>query len=231
MANLLEGLSETVKWRLLVNAAKKAAIAAGYELERVPGRGLSNIYTATKDGSSQKVSIRTTRDRWFAFPPLEKGSKWKTLSEVDMVIVASVDSKEEPENVEVYIFPANEVRQRFNSAYAARIKDGQTVRDNFGMWVSLGRDDRGIAASVGSGIGDKYGAVAVYSILDLLTNNPHDEDGDPQADDIDIATNEMAVATTAPMTIGDVLADTRNRIAQIAGVKPDAVRLDLKIEY
>ena len=122
MVNLLEDLSETVRWHLLVNAAKKAADAQGYSMERVPGRGLSNIWNVTKDGETKVASIRTTRDRWIAFPPLEGGTKWKTLDDVDTVIVATVDSKEEPENIEVYIFPSDDVRKRFDAAYAARQK-------------------------------------------------------------------------------------------------------------
>ena len=78
MANLLENLSETVRWHLLVNAAKKAADAEGYSMERVPGRGLSNIWNVTKDGETKVASIRTTRDRWIAFPPLERRKNPKT---------------------------------------------------------------------------------------------------------------------------------------------------------
>ena len=50
MSNLLEGLSEAARWRLLVAAAKGAAEAQGYKLTRVPGRGLSNIWNMGKDG-------------------------------------------------------------------------------------------------------------------------------------------------------------------------------------
>src|SRR3954466_243062 len=122
MANRLETLSEAARWRLLVDAAKQAAEAADYQLSRVPGRGLSNIWNLTKDGKTQVAAIRTARDRWIAFPPLEKGTKWKTLDDVSLVLVATVDSKENPQSIEVYIFPADDVRERFNASYAARVK-------------------------------------------------------------------------------------------------------------
>ena len=158
----------------MVAAAKQGAEADGYELKRVPGRGLSNIWTITKDGKAQRAAIRTTRDRWIAFPPLAKGTKWKTLDDVAVVIVASVDSKEEPENIEVYIFPADEVRQRFDAAYAARVKDRLVVRDDFGMWVNLDLDKRAAPTAVGSGIIMKYKPVAVFSIEKLLAEKATD---------------------------------------------------------
>lgn len=228
MANLLTDLSETVRWHLLVNAAKRAADAQGYSMERVPGRGLSNIWNVTKDGETKVASIRTTRDRWIAFPPLEGGAKWKTLDDVDTVIVATVDSKEEPENIEVYIFPADEVRERFDAAYDARQKNGQSVKDNFGMWIGLDLDERGIASSVGSGIINHYKCVATYSISDLLDENQN-EDG---IDDVD--QNQEVIGANArhePSTIAEVISFARDHISRFAGVPLDAVKLDLKIEY
>lgn len=224
MVNRMEGLNETVKWHLMVEAAKRGAEAQGYTLARVPGRGLSNIWTITKNGKSQKAAIRTTRDRWFAFPPLADGTKWKTLSEVEVVIVAAVDSRAEPENVEVYIFPAEEVRARFDAAYAARTKAGHIQKNNFGMWVGLDTDDRGIAASVGSGIANKHKRVAIYAIVDLLVGNETkvaEQVEDGAAGDTD----------AGPSTIAEVMDWARQRVADIAGVSPQAVKLDLKVEY
>lgn len=231
MTNRLEGLSETVKWRLMVEAAKKGATSQGYALQRVPGRGLSNIWTITKDGKTQRASIRTTRDRWFAFPSLAKGTKWRTLDEVDVVIVASVDFRDDPENVEVYIFPVDEVRKRFHAAYNARVNDGQKVRDNFGMWVGLDRDERGIAASVGSGIVEKYKRVALYPIEELLAENA-DKLAAAEENAGEAETLETAEAAAPRFTtIAEVMAWAREQLAEIAGVKLDAIKLDLRVEY
>lgn len=230
MPNRLEGLSETVKWRLMTDAAKRGAMAAGYEMKRVPGRGLSNIWFITKDGETRKAAIRTTRDRWFAFPPQNKGTKWKTLDDVEVVIVASVDSKDEPENVEVFIFPADDVRKHFQAAYNARTQAGQEVREDFGMWISLQKDNRGIPASVGSGLADKYKMVKKFAIEDLIPSTGSDDSLDEDADDVEALTS-MAPAETQPATIGEVLAWARQRVADLAGVKIEAVKLDLKVEY
>src|SRR5215469_12237341 len=62
-------LSLSRSWNLLVEAAKRAARENGYALSRLPGRGLSNVWHISKNGDSKVASIRTTRDRWIAFPP------------------------------------------------------------------------------------------------------------------------------------------------------------------
>lgn len=226
MANHLDGLSETVKWRLLVDAAKKALREQGYTMSRIPGRGLSNVWHISKGGKTQVASIRTTRDRYIAYPPLDGGKRWKTLDDVDVVVAASVNDKHDPEKIEVYVFPADEVRKRFNDAYAARTADGQTTRDNFGMWVGLDFDKRGIASSVGAGIIEAYKPVGMYRILDLLQEGSDEADTPPEA-------NEAASAPSEPVmtTISDVMAWARDRVAQLAGVRIEAVKLDLKIEY
>lgn len=216
---------ETVRWRLLVNAAKQAVEEQGYTLAKMPGRGLSNIWKITKGGKSQIASIRTTRDRWFAFPPLDSGTKWRTLDEVDVVVVAAVDSKEKPQHVQVYMFPANKVRERFNAAFAARSQEGQVNKDGFGMWVNLDLDTRGIAASVGSGIVKQYKPLATYSIADLINTHPVDlsvQEGE-----------EISPGTTEPAnsTIAEVMAWARKRVAEIAGVGVESVKLDLRVEY
>ena len=79
----------------------------------MPGRGRSNVWEVEENGRQRRVSIRTTKDRWFAFPPLQKGTKWKTLDDVDIVVVAAVDDRDDPRNVEVYRFDAEEIRRRF----------------------------------------------------------------------------------------------------------------------
>lgn len=230
MPNRFDELSNQATWLTLVDAAKKGAEAAGYVLSRVPGRGRSNLWRAERDGKTQIASIRTTRDRWIAFPPLEGGSRWKTLDEVDLVFVAAVDRREGPRSIEVYVFQADEVRQRFAAAYAARIKAGYTIKDNFGMWVSLDSDERGIPSSVGSGLADEHEPVSVYRIEELLAAGDG-SGGEPEAEEVVIAAPDEVEQPWRPSTIAEVVVWARERIAEIAGVRPDAIKVDLKIEY
>jgi hypothetical protein len=204
----------------MVDAAIRGLEKAGFSLTRVPGKGLSNVWDIEKKGETVRVAVRTTRDRWIAFPPLEGGKKWKTLDDVEGVVVASVDRKENPSRVEVYLLDVADVRRRFDAAYEARSAVG-TVTDNFGMWVALDRDTRGIAASVGSGLIEGHKAIAEFELADLMANS---EANDDAQDD-----NEAA-DSLGHDTIPDVLSYARSRIAQLAGCSPSAIKLDLKIE-
>src|ERR1700752_68561 len=130
MVGKKDGLPSVDRW-LMVEAAKRGAKDAAYTLTRVPGRGLSNVWYMEKPGEQrQQASIRTTLDRGIAFPPLKGGTEWKTLDDVAMVVVAAVDSKENPQRIEVYIIPANDVRKHFDEAYAARTKAGHAIKDD-----------------------------------------------------------------------------------------------------
>lgn len=227
MTNRLKLMGETASWRLMVGAATKGAEAKGYRLARQPGRGLSNTWEMEKGGVTKVASVRTTRDRWIAFPPLEKGKRWKTLDDVDLVLASVVDDKDDPQNVEVYLFPADEVRKRFDAAYAARIAAGNVLRENYGMWVNLDPDDRGLAVSAGSGLAKDYPAIAKFSLDELSTASTGTGDGKPDSDDEVVTMLDEAT----PSTIAEVVAWAREQIARIAGVRPEAVKLDIKIEY
>jgi hypothetical protein len=210
----------------MTGAAVKGAAQAGYTLKRQPGRGLSNTWELTKDGVTQVASLRTTRDRWIAFPPLESGKRWKTLDNVELVLVAAVDDPENPQNVSVYLFPADEVRKRFDASYAARIANGHTVRDNFGMWVWLDRGDASIATQVGSGLAADYPAIARYSIDEL-----EGEAGAARAEVLETAaSDEQNEEVGSFSNVAEVLAFARSEIARLSGMKPEAIKLDLKIE-
>lgn len=215
---------QSVRWGALVEAAKRGVQQQGYTMTREPGRGLSNVWKLEKGGRTQLAAIRTSQDRWFAFPPLEGGTKWKTLDDVELVILAAVDSPENPRVAEVYIFPKEEVRRRFDAAYKARNKAGHVQRDDFGMWVGLDTDKRDTASSVGSGILEKYKPVAIYP-LDLPTESADKVKPDAQQSDDDVD-----YSPPSPSTIADVMTWARERIAKLAGVGVDAVRLELKLE-
>jgi hypothetical protein len=226
MSNRLKDMGETASWRLMTGAAVKGATEAGYTPKRQPGRGLSNTWELSKAGKLKVASLRTTRDRWIAFPPLNGGKHWKTLDKVELVLVSAVDDPENPQNVEVYLFPADDVRKRFNDSYSARIASGHKVRDNFGMWVWLDRGDATIATQVGSGLAADYPAIARFSI-DELEAEAGTVDRDVEGSAFE---SEDASEASAFTTVGEVLAWARSEVARLSGMAPDAIRLDLKIE-
>jgi len=226
MSNKFTEMSDTETWAILVGAVKRAAEEKGYRLKRVPGRGRSNVWIVKKGSKELRASIRTSKDRWIAFPPLNGGKKWKTLDGVDIVLVGVVDQKDDPRNVEVYELDGKEVRQRFDTAYAARREAGQNIQDNFGMWVGLDADSRGIPASKGSGIAEKHKPIAVYPMSTLLEANEGTE-----SEEVEIGDEPALPGPESASTIGEVMASARKRISELAGVDFAAVKLDLKIEY
>jgi hypothetical protein len=212
-----------VNWNELVDTARRGAVDLGYKMERVPKKGLSNIWQMTKGDQSRRVAIRTTRDRWFTFLPLEGGAKWKTLDEVEMVLVAALDSQDKA--IEVYLFTVDEVRKRFDAAYKARKEANHVLNDNFGFWINLDVDKRQTATSVGSGLADDFKPVATYPLGDAVTAPTTSAAATtPEAD-------ETPLGEWQPGSIAEAMDWVRHHIARIAGVKTDAVKLDLKVEY
>jgi hypothetical protein len=222
----IAGLSNAEAWRLLVTAARMAAEASGYATKRLPGRGLSNVWWIEKEGIARRAAIRTTRDRWIAFPPLGGGTRWKTLDDVDVVIVAAVDAPARPEHVEVFVLSATEVRARFADAYAVRSKAGLKIRDNFGMWIKLDLDNRDTPASAGSGLADVHEPLVVFSLADLLKLRRT-----VAAVESPPAGPGPADAAVGPNQVTAILAEAREKVARSLGVKPESVKLDLKVEY
>jgi hypothetical protein len=223
MANRLKEMGESSAWRLMVGAALRGAEENGFKLVRKPGRGLSNTWELTKGGKTRIASVRTTRDRWIAFPPLNSGKNWKTLDDVELVLVSAVDDRLNPQNVDVYLFPADEVRKRFDDSYAARMAAGHTVRDDYGMWVMLDQGDINVPGQVGCGLAADYPAIARYSLDELQASNAE------AAREVDSVAPDAA-EQIEPATVGEVLAWARTRIADLSGVSTDAIKLDLRIE-
>ena len=228
MKNRLKQMGQSAAWHLMVRGAIKGAEQAGYTLKRQPGRGLSNTYEVTKDGKTKVASVRTTQDRWVAFPPLEKGTRWKTLSDVELVLVSAVDDRHNPQNVDVYLFPAKEVRKRFDASYAARIKEGHIVRDDYGMWVMLDKGDDAVPSQVGHSLALDYPAIAHFSIDELeaeMAGSSSEEEAEAPVEPLDVA----APVEDDLLTIADVLAFARKKIAALSGLPVDAINLDLKM--
>jgi hypothetical protein len=206
----------------LREACMRAMREQGFDLKRLPGRGLAYNFECTKAGLSQTAAFKTSRDRYIAFERAPGQEKWKTLEDVDVVVVATVDAVVSPQNVEVYLLPTAAVKARFDDAFVARKAEGHLSLGKYGMWLYLDRDMRPVAAAVGSGLAEAYRPIARYSIADL--------DGSANESGESTASVEEDDEVMTPTTVGEVMAFARQRIAEIAGVRIEAVKLDLKIE-
>jgi len=231
MANRLKEMGETASWRLMVSAALEGAKQAGYTMKRQPGRGLSNTYEMTKSGKTQIASVRTTRDRYIAFPPLDGGKKWKTLDTADLVLVSAVTDPGDPQAVDVYLFPGEEVRKRFDASYAARIANGHTVREDFGMWVMIDKGDNDIVSQVGHSLAVDYPAIAHFTIDELEAGAGVEADTKQMAEEAAPEPEEEVAIEAGPTlnTVADVLAFAREKIAALTGMPADAIKLELKM--
>ena len=228
MTNRLKEMGESAAWKLMVSAAIEGAKRVGYTLERRPGRGLSNTYNVTKDGKTQSASVRTTRDRWIAFPPLNDGARWKTLDDVELVLVSAVDDRLNPQNVDVYLFPADEVRKRFNASYAARTKQGHVVRNDYGMWVTLDKGDDQVPSQVGHSLALDYPAIAHFTLDELEAGV--EPETKHLADEAAPEPEETVSEDVLPLTtVIEVLNFARTKIAALTGMPANAIKLDLKM--
>lgn len=194
----------------LFGAAISALQKDGWKVERVAGSGKSSVRRITKGKESKVVSIRTTQDRSIAFPRIEGDKNWRTLDEVDAVVAASVDDKKNPRFANIHLLPGDEMRDRFNRTYDARLKAGHTIPVGRGVWLSLyANESFNPVHHVGAGAGNKYPPFAKVP-LDAATlisaDNEVDED-EPKADE------------------GLTIAEAKRRLGITFGVDPSNIKI------
>jgi hypothetical protein len=161
MTNVYNTPEKVTMKTALFGAAISALERDGWKVERVAGSGKSSVRRITKGKESKVVSIRTTQDRSIAFPRIEGDKSWRTLDEVDAVVAASVDDKEDPHFANIHLLPGEEMRDRFNRTYEARLKAGHTIPVGRGVWLSLyANESFSPVHHVGAGAGNKHPAFA-----------------------------------------------------------------------
>lgn len=202
----------------LFKTAVEALEGAGWKVERVPGSGKSSVRRITRGAESKVVSIRTTQDTWIAFPRLDDDSGWRTLDEVDAVVPVSVDDRDNPRFVNVHLVDGDEMRDRFNRAYAARKKAGHSIPIGRGVWVSLYLPEANDPPThVGAGAGLKFKPIATVPLSPEVVATIDDQDDDAQP-------SAPAIDEEAPLTI----AEAKRRLAKAFGV--DAASIKITVE-
>jgi hypothetical protein len=195
----------------LFGAAVSALEKNGWKVERVVGSGKSSVRRITKGSTSKIVSIRTTQDRSIAFPRIEGDKSWRTLDEVDAVVAASVDDKESPRFANIHLLPGDEMRDRFNRTYAARMKAGHIIPVGRGVWLSLyANESTHPVHLIGAGAGLKHPAFAKVP-LDPATLISHDGELE----------EEEGKCNEAPLTI----AEAKRRLAVTFNVDPANIKI------
>jgi hypothetical protein len=133
----------------------------GWKVDRIPGIGKSSVRRITKAGKIRTVSIRTSQDTFISFPRNEAKNGWVTLSEVDVVLAVSVDDRHDPEFAQVHMIEADEMVNRFDRAYRARIGAKHKIPNGRGVWLSLYQPDASDPVNrIGGGAGLDHPAIA-----------------------------------------------------------------------
>ena len=210
--------------RVMIAEALKQLKELGYKTQRLPGRGLSATSSFEKEEKKGKLCIRTSTDRWFAFP--STGDGWKTLDDVDTVIVVTVDHVDNPQNYQVYLFDAEEVTKRFNASRSGRIENGLVVRENFGMWVALDKFPDDYIQGIGSGIGEVHPCIFEFPIPDehpnatsMVQKSLNPSTSVEEGSNADSADLEFA-------SLSDLSEFTKKAASAITGLSPDKIDIE-----
>jgi hypothetical protein len=196
----------------LFRAAEMALEQGGWKVERISRSGKASVRRITKGKLEKTVSIRTSQDMWIAFPRTPDDKAWATLEEVDYVVASSVDSRDTPRFARVHLIEGNEMRARFDRAYAARKKAGYALPVGRGVWLSLyDKESQDPVTLVGAGVGLDYPAVANLPLMDetdLEEAEPHHPE---------VANDET------PLTI----AQAKRRLALSLGVSETDIKITI----
>lgn len=143
----------------------EALEADGWQVERIPKSGKSSVRRITRGNESRRVAIRTTQDTYISFPRNADDTEWVTLSEVDSVVAVSVDDAASPKFGLVHMIDADDMRERFDRAYAARRAADHSIPVGRGVWVPLYVPDAASPPShVGGGAGIDNPPIARVSL-------------------------------------------------------------------
>jgi hypothetical protein len=201
----------------LVGAAISTLEEEGWKLAKVRGIGKGRVRRITKNGVSKLAAIRTTQDTWIAFPRNADDTRWITLSDVDVVVAASVDDGANPRFAQVHMIDATEMRDRFDRAYAARLAAGHTIPIGRGVWLPL-YDEEGTSPvqRVGAGAGLVHKPIARV---------PLDDTGGG-ASSLQASTPPPPLDATddIPLTI----AEAKARLARTLGVSPTSIKITVE---
>lgn len=176
--------------------------------------GKSSVRRISKNGESKLVSIRTTQDKWIAFPPKPDRKSFITLDDVDVVIAVSVDHGDKPREALVHWLPADDMRKRFNAALKARIAAKRVQPDRRGVWIPLYEregDNPDNVSYIGGGAGLDYPAIAHVSMNGAVAPSGADADRDTE-NDVDL------------LTIGEA----KRRLARTLGVPETSIRITVE---
>src|SRR5262245_29036559 len=198
--------------RRLLASGKSLLAQLGYQVEDRSHRRRA-IWHLRRNGMLERADVRTTRDRWFACTRSDDG-RWPALDIVDKVVVIATDDRHRPREIQLYVFPPGQVPERLDEAHAARTGAGIRSEGGFSLWIGLDATDSDRPTRVGCGLGEEHPPIARRPL----------DDGAPAA-----AAPAGDESRPTRRTIAEVKAAAAREIAEIAGVSPDSVHIEVRI--
>jgi len=224
MTNIFGRPEKHERKRRLFQGGIETLESLGYVVEKIPGIGKSSVRQITKDGRTQKVAIRTTQDQWMSFHENDSGTGWGTLEDVDLVMVVSVDSVENPRVGRVHLFEQADITARFNRARDARLQAGRVNPTSHGLYVAVyGVENAADPYSIGAGAGDASPPIAV---VQLDGGNGPGAVALPPPDPVPPPPSSPRgqVSEEAPLSIPEA----KRRLALTLGVDPSAIKISVE---
>jgi len=189
----------------LFDAAVEALSKAGWTVDRIPRAGKASIRRISKGAEQKIVAIRTTQDRWIAFPRTKDDQSWLTLSDVDYVVASSVDDRDNPQSALVHLLPAEDVRQRFDRAYAARKGAGHSIPVGRGVWVSLyDKESTNPVNLIGAGAGLAHPPIAKIPLSAPVAGS-HQEESVEESNKTPVGTDQRSAIAEAKRWLANSL--------------------------
>lgn len=153
--------------------------------------------------------MKTAADRWITATRDSNGT-WPVLDGVDEVVVAALDDRESPTKVEIYLFPADEVRARLNENFRARQANGMSEQKT--DWAHIDPSTSDKPSYAGSGLGAKYPPIATFP----LTKKGPEPERPPSG-------------PIASGSVAQVIEKARQQIAGITGLPKAAVQIEVRL--
>lgn len=209
------GPEKTRTRRLLVGSCIHVLERAGWLVTKAGGVGNARIRRITRDGESKRAAIRTTQDRWIAFSRTGDDTRWATLSDVDVVVVASVDP-DDPRFARIHLIDADELQGRFDRAYRARLAANHAIPAGRGVWIALYENEASDPVSlVGAGAGIANPSIARVPLTEVTA---------PAA----ISPAAPAANASAPDERALSIAEAKAGLARSFGVDPSNIKITVE---
>lgn len=220
MTNVYQTPEKGERRNLLFQIGLDALKALGWTVERVQGSGKASVRRIRRGKDARIISIRTTQDTSIAFPRNKEDTDWVTLSGVDSVVAVSVDDAHEPKFALVHLLDGDDLRDRFNRSYKARIEAGHSIPPGRGVWLPLYiRDSGSTPAHVGGGVGLDVPPMARVPLA------PKALSGASPSDDVQTQLNEENEQEASPPEAPLSIAEAKRRLAVTFGVDPGNIKI------